>query len=94
MSADPELTLLTDEQREYLRVALVRVMSAESEERWAAGWMRNIEVELWNGAGPWHTLAELLGEWPVCDFTAEWTEPSGWLQYRWMPLDEWKAAHP
>lgn len=79
---------LTPEQRTVLRHALTSLISEESEERWAAGWYLGIEVKLSREPGPWHVLAEMLGEWPTPD------PDSDCWEFRWVPLDEWKAAHP
>ena len=79
---------LTPEQREALRKALTTIISEESEDRWAAGWYIGIEVTLSREPGPWQVLGEMLGEWPTPDPDADWW---GFL---WVPLDEWKAAHP
>jgi hypothetical protein len=54
---------LTDVQRDAIRDMLLRSISDESENRWAAGWMGGIERELWAEGGQWREVAELVG-WP------------------------------
>jgi len=54
---------MSDEQRDAIRKMLLLAIRDASEERWAAGWMRDIERELWLEGGDWRLVGELVG-WP------------------------------
>jgi hypothetical protein len=58
-----------------LRERLLDLISATSEDRWAAGWMSGIERDLYSEGGLWEALGRVVG-WPT--------------QYRggWMTWDE------
>jgi hypothetical protein len=68
-----------------IRRHVADTFSAESEERYAAGWMAGITEELRREGGYWCLLAHLAGGWPTwsdrTDRPLDWRE---WLD--WTPL--------
>lgn len=46
------------------RKQLIELLSAFSEERWAAGWMRDIDKEAYKEGGVWEILGREVG-WPL-----------------------------
>ena len=62
-----------DRQREQL----LELMSAVSEQRYAAGWAHGLDQRLHTEGGIWETIGRHTG-WPVGNYNA-WT---------WMPWDE------
>lgn len=56
-------TKLTTREVVLLREILLQAIVAESEDRWAAGWMDGIEEELYREGGKWEGIGRLVG-WP------------------------------